>query len=141
MGCVVVMQKVTLREVRALFRETNDISLEDITCSDSGKSSVKRKPAIADLFYRMGMVARMGSGIERMRGLMRDAGLKGCAVHYPLHDNSPNFSDNSTLFLPISLPMFLVLLKKVAIFFVFAILDISWGKAISYQPTQQLPDH
>ena len=33
-------------------------------------------PIINDLFHRMGKVERMGSGIERMRELMRDAGLK-----------------------------------------------------------------
>ncbi|MDP8262459.1 MAG: ATP-binding protein [Candidatus Ancaeobacter aquaticus] len=41
-----------------------------------GKSSVRRNPIIADLFHRMGKVERMGSGIERMRVLMREAGLK-----------------------------------------------------------------
>jgi ATP-dependent DNA helicase RecG len=43
---------------------------------DFGKSSVRRNPIIADLFHRMGKVERMGSGIERMRELMHDAGLK-----------------------------------------------------------------
>lgn len=43
---------------------------------DLGKSSVRRNPIIADLFHRMGKVERMGSGIERMRELMREAGLK-----------------------------------------------------------------
>ena len=33
-------------------------------------------PIIADLFHRMGKVERMGSGIKRMRELMRDAELK-----------------------------------------------------------------
>ena len=47
-----------------------------ITKWDFGKSSVRRNPIIADLFHRMGKVERMGSGIERMRDLMRDAGLK-----------------------------------------------------------------
>lgn len=49
---------------------------EGITKRDFGKSSVRRNPIIADLFHRMGKVERMGSGIERMRELMRDAGLK-----------------------------------------------------------------
>lgn len=47
-----------------------------ITKRDFGKSSVRRNPIIADLFHRMGKVERMGSGIERMRDLMREAGLK-----------------------------------------------------------------
>ena len=38
--------------------------------------SIKRNPIIADLFHRMGKVERMGSGIERMRDLMREAGMK-----------------------------------------------------------------
>src|SRR3989304_5254635 len=49
---------------------------DGITKRDFGKSSVRRNPIIADLFHRMGKVERMGSGIERMRELMRDAGLK-----------------------------------------------------------------
>lgn len=47
-----------------------------ITKRDFAKSSVRRNPLIADLFNRMGKVERMGSGIDRMRNLMRDAGLK-----------------------------------------------------------------
>lgn len=47
-----------------------------ITRRDFGKSSVRRNPIIADLFHRMGKVERMGSGIDRMRNLMRDAGLR-----------------------------------------------------------------
>ncbi len=47
-----------------------------ITRRDFAKSSVRRNPIIADLFHRMGKVERMGSGIDRMRNLMRDAGLK-----------------------------------------------------------------
>ena len=49
---------------------------DGITKRDFAKSSVRRKPIIADIFHRMGKVERMGSGIERMRELMRDAGLK-----------------------------------------------------------------
>jgi len=49
---------------------------DGITKRDFGKSSVRRNPIIADMFHRMGKVERMGSGIERMRDLMRDAGLK-----------------------------------------------------------------
>jgi ATP-dependent DNA helicase RecG len=49
---------------------------DGITKRDFGKSSVRRNPIIADLFHRMGKVERMGSGIERMRDLMREAGLK-----------------------------------------------------------------
>ena len=49
---------------------------EGIKKHDFGKSSVRRNPVIADLFHRMGKVERIGSGINRMRALMRDAGLK-----------------------------------------------------------------
>lgn len=49
---------------------------DGITKRDFGKPSVRRNPIIADLFHRMGKVERMGSGIERMRELMREAGLK-----------------------------------------------------------------
>ena len=47
-----------------------------VTMQSLGKSSVRRNPIIADLFHRMGKVERMGSGIDRMRDFMRDAGLK-----------------------------------------------------------------
>lgn len=47
-----------------------------VTKQSLGKSSVRRNPIIADLFHRMGKVERMGSGIGRMRHLMRKAGLK-----------------------------------------------------------------
>ena len=49
---------------------------DGITRQDFDKSSVRRNPVIADMFHRVGKVERMGSGIERMRELMRDAGLK-----------------------------------------------------------------
>ena len=49
---------------------------DGIAKRDFGKSSVRRNPIIADLFHRMGKVERIGTGIERMRALMRDAGLK-----------------------------------------------------------------
>src|SRR3990172_939309 len=49
---------------------------DGITKRDFAQSSVRRNPIIADLFHRMGKVERMGSGIERMRELMHDAGLK-----------------------------------------------------------------
>jgi len=49
---------------------------DGIAKRDFGKSSVRRNPIIADLFHRMGKVERMGSGIERMRDLMYEAGLK-----------------------------------------------------------------
>jgi len=49
---------------------------DGITRRDFAKSSVRRNPIIADLFHRMGKVERMGSGIDRMRNLMRDSGLK-----------------------------------------------------------------
>lgn len=47
-----------------------------VTMLSLGKSSVRRNPIIADLFHRMGKVERMGSGIDRMRTLMRTAGLE-----------------------------------------------------------------
>ncbi len=49
---------------------------EGITKRDFGKSSVRRNPIIADLFHRMDKVERMGTGINRMRTLMIEAGLK-----------------------------------------------------------------
>ena len=47
-----------------------------ITKENFGKTSIRRNPIIADLFHRMDKMERLGSGIERMRGLMRDADLK-----------------------------------------------------------------
>lgn len=43
---------------------------------DFGKSSVRRNPIIADLFHRMDKVEEIGSGIDRMKNLMKDANLK-----------------------------------------------------------------
>lgn len=43
---------------------------------DLGRKSVSRNPLIADLFYRVGLAEKMGSGIKRMRNLMRKHGLK-----------------------------------------------------------------
>ncbi|MDP8212981.1 MAG: ATP-binding protein [Candidatus Zapsychrus exili] len=36
----------------------------------------KRNLIVADLFHRMGKVERIGSGIRKMRSLMKNAGLK-----------------------------------------------------------------
>lgn len=53
-----------------------------ITKANFGKESIRRNLIIADLFHRMGKVERMGTGIERMRSLMRDAGLKEPVFSY-----------------------------------------------------------
>lgn len=47
-----------------------------LSLQDFGKTSVRRNLIIADLFHRMSKVERIGSGIKRMRDLMKDAGLK-----------------------------------------------------------------
>ncbi|MBL7073562.1 MAG: putative DNA binding domain-containing protein [Candidatus Omnitrophica bacterium] len=47
-----------------------------ITKLNFGKESIRRNLVIADLFHRMGMVERVGSGIKKMRDLMNEAGLK-----------------------------------------------------------------
>lgn len=47
-----------------------------VTMENFGKESVRRNLIIADLFHRMGKVERVGSGIGRMRELMKNAGLK-----------------------------------------------------------------
>lgn len=41
-----------------------------------GKESIRRNLIIADLFHRMDKMERVGSGIGRMRTLMKEAGLK-----------------------------------------------------------------
>ena len=51
-------------------------SLPGVTTRNFGEESVRRNPIIADLFHRMGKVERMGTGIKRMKDLMREAGLK-----------------------------------------------------------------
>lgn len=50
--------------------------ISGVTVKNLDKSSVRRNPVIADLFHRMGKVERLGSGIKRMRDLIREAGLK-----------------------------------------------------------------
>ena len=47
-----------------------------VTIRNLGTSSIRRNPIIADFFHRMGKVERMGSGIDRMRDLMDEAGLQ-----------------------------------------------------------------
>ncbi len=47
-----------------------------VTKENFGKESVRRNLIIADLFHRMGKVERMGTGIEKMKSLMREAKLK-----------------------------------------------------------------
>ncbi|MDD5344565.1 MAG: ATP-binding protein [Smithella sp.] len=64
-----------------IFDDRVDISnpgglLPGVTTRNFGKESVRRNPVIADLFHRMGKVERMGTGIKRMKDLMREAGLK-----------------------------------------------------------------
>ena len=64
-----------------IFDDRVDISnpgglLPGVTTHNFGKESVRRNPIIADLFHRMGKVERMGTGIKRMKDLMRKAGLK-----------------------------------------------------------------
>src|SRR4030067_1910220 len=50
--------------------------VEGMAKRDFGKSSVRRNPILADLFHRMDKVERMGTGINRMRTLMIEAGMK-----------------------------------------------------------------
>jgi len=47
-----------------------------ITKSNFGKESVRRNLIIADLFHRMDKMEKVGSGIRRMRNLVKAAGLK-----------------------------------------------------------------
>ncbi len=47
-----------------------------ITKNNFGKESVRRNLIIADLFHRMDKMEKIGSGIRRMRDLVRTAGLK-----------------------------------------------------------------
>ncbi len=42
---------------------------------DFGKKSVLRNPKIAGLFHRIGYIEKMGTGIQRMQNLMKEAGL------------------------------------------------------------------
>jgi ATP-dependent DNA helicase RecG len=50
--------------------------VKGMTRKDLGRKSVSRNPLIADLFYRVGLAEKMGSGIRRMQDLMRKHGLK-----------------------------------------------------------------
>ena len=47
-----------------------------ITKENFGKRSIARNPIIADLLRRAHYIEKAGTGIERMRELMEDAGLK-----------------------------------------------------------------
>ncbi|MBU0687734.1 MAG: helix-turn-helix domain-containing protein [Candidatus Margulisbacteria bacterium] len=50
--------------------------VKGITLRDLGKKSRTRNPLIADLFYRVNLAERIGSGIKRMSDLMRQHGLR-----------------------------------------------------------------
>ena len=50
--------------------------VKGITVKDLGTKSRTRNPLIADLFYRVNLAERIGSGIKRMGDLMRDQGLR-----------------------------------------------------------------
>ncbi len=50
--------------------------VEGMAKRDFGKSFVRRNPILADLFHRMDKVERMGTGINRMRTPMVEAGMK-----------------------------------------------------------------
>ena len=47
-----------------------------ITKENFGKRSIARNPIIADLLRRTHYIEKAGTGIGRMRELMKDAGLK-----------------------------------------------------------------
>lgn len=47
-----------------------------ITKENFGKESVRRNLILADMFHRMAKVEKIGSGIDKMKRLMRDAKLK-----------------------------------------------------------------
>ncbi|MDO9529210.1 MAG: ATP-binding protein, partial [Syntrophales bacterium] len=47
-----------------------------VTQENFGKTSIRRNLILADLFHRMGKVERMGSGIRKMKNLMKEADLK-----------------------------------------------------------------
>jgi predicted HTH transcriptional regulator len=50
--------------------------VKGITVRDLGRKSRTRNPLIADLFYRVNLAERIGSGIKRMGDLMRNNGSK-----------------------------------------------------------------
>ncbi len=71
--------------------------LPGLTPGSFGKESVRRNPVIADLFHRMGKVERMGTGIRRMKDLMRAAGLEAPeftsdSFFHAIFHRSPEFS-------------------------------------------------
>lgn len=53
-----------------------------ITKENFGKRSMARNPIIADLLRRTHYIEKAGTGIERMRKLMEDAGLKEPKFQY-----------------------------------------------------------
>ncbi|MCK5179537.1 MAG: hypothetical protein KAR32_08395, partial [Candidatus Omnitrophica bacterium] len=47
-----------------------------------GKTSFRRNPIVADIFHRMHKVERIGSGIKKIKDLVKDAGLKEPKFEY-----------------------------------------------------------
>ena len=63
-----------------IFDDRIDISnpgglVKGMSPKDLGKKSVLRNPNIASLLHRVGYIEKMGTGVTKMRKLMRDAGL------------------------------------------------------------------
>ena len=54
---------------------SNPGGLLPVVAADFGQKSMSRNPLIFGLFTRMHVVEKVGSGIPRMRRLMKDAGL------------------------------------------------------------------
>jgi ATP-dependent DNA helicase RecG len=46
-----------------------------LTKRQFGRISIRRNELLADMFYRLGIVERAGTGIQRMQQVMKDAGL------------------------------------------------------------------
>ena len=62
-----------------------------ITKENFGKISVARNPIIADLLRRTHYIERIGTGIGRMRELMKSAGLKEPEFDYDNYFFDANF--------------------------------------------------
>ena len=83
---------------------SNPGGLLPVVAAEFGHKSMSRNPLVFGLFTRMHVVEKVGSGVPRMRELMKDAGLpepifstKGFFTFTFMKRVKPNSANNGTL--------------------------------------------
>lgn len=53
-----------------------------LSAKDFGKYSLSRNPVIADLLLRVGLIEKLGTGVNRIKGLLKEAGLPEAEFYF-----------------------------------------------------------